>query len=239
MGSPQINGIHFVGSVPVPSAKDCFRTLSTALPGRLKRIPDGEPGTRENFVRWQMAALKACDPRVIGEAYNPGAPSSYSEYEIEDILRNLDGFETRYDDHALSSYETFRTLKDESVIEQNVRFLVCLPTPINVVCLCVHTSLHSKVEQVYEQALLRSLERIQDSIPHDDLSIQLDCPIEMGLMENANFYGLMDMRPWFEPVLEGVVKRLVKVADSVAEDVELGIHLCYGNLSWIAGSLRC
>jgi hypothetical protein len=233
MNSPQISGVHFVGSVPVPSAEDCFRTISTALPGHLKRLPDGEPGTRENFVRWQMAALKACDPRLIGEAYNPGAPSSYSEHEVQDILRNLDSFETRYEDHALSSYETFRTLKGEGIIEKNVRFQVCLPTPINVVCLCVHSSLHSKFEQVYEQALLRSLNRIQDSVPHSELSIQLDCPIEMALIENASFYGRIDFRSWFEPVLEGVAERLVKVANSVADDVELGIHLCYGNTTSI------
>ena len=77
--------------------------------------------------------------------------------------------------------------------------------------------------------MLRSLKRIQENIPHRELSIHLDCPADIGMLEDANFYGIMEFKPWFEPVAEGVLERMVKIADSVAEYVELGFHLCYGS----------
>jgi hypothetical protein len=227
MTSPQINGVHFIGSVPVPTEEDCFRTICAALPGRIKRIPDGEPGQRENFTRWQLDIFKR-EPRSINKALNPGNPSTYSEDEAADILRSLGDLETGYDDYALRSYATFKKLKNEGVIPQDIRLQVCLPTPVNVVLMCAHSSLRGKIEPFYEGALLRSLRRIQDNVPHRELAIQFDCPMEMGMLEEANFYGLMEMKPWFEPVREGLLERMTKVAESVAEDVELGFHLCYG-----------
>lgn len=229
MASPTMNGVHFVGSVPVPSAETCFRTLSAALPRQLKRLPDGEPGTRDTFTHWQLAVVESYDPRAV--RLNPEAPLTYSDDESEDILRSFDAFETQYDDYALESYATFRRLKDQGMIEKGVRFQVCIPTPVNAVFLCVHPSLRSKFEPIYEDALLRSLRRIEDGIPHDELSIQFDCPTEFGMIENANFYGLEDFVPWFEPVLEGSIERLAKIIDSVAKDVEVGLHLCYGNIT--------
>jgi hypothetical protein len=35
-------GVHLVGSVPLASAEDVFRTLGGALGDRLRRLPDGE-----------------------------------------------------------------------------------------------------------------------------------------------------------------------------------------------------
>ena len=237
MGDPQINHVHLVGSVPVPTAEDCFRTVCSAFPGRLKRIPDGEPGVREQFIGWQLDVFKQADPRVLNELFTPNSPTTFSENEATDILKNFEKFETHYDDHALESYAIFKRLKDEGVVPHDVRFQVCLPTPLDLVYLIVHSGLRNKIEPLCEQAMIRSLKRIQSNIPHSELSIQWDAPIAMGMIEEANFYGLTEIKPWFEPVSEGVLERMANMVEAVAEDVEVGIHLCYGRQSLVLGDL--
>ena len=226
MTSPKINGVHFVGSVPIPTEEDCFRTICSALPGRISRIPDGEVGERDYFVKWQLNKFRG-ETRVIHPTHHPGNPTTYSDDEAEEIVRALGDLETGYDDYALSSYATFKKLKAEGVIPREVRFQVCLPTPINVL-FGIHPSLRSKMEPVYERALQRSLKRIQDNIPHGELAIQLDIPIEVGILDGADFYGIEKMKPWFEPILEGILERIGRMTEAVAQDVELGFHLCYG-----------
>ena len=229
MDNSQVNGVHFVGSVPVPTEEDCYRILCNALPSRLKRIPDGEPGQRGNFAGWQMNVFKH-EPRVINQQFRPNAPNDFSIEEANDIVKAFVNMETRYDDYALESYAKFKKLKAEGVVPPHVRFQVCLPTPLTVVYLLVHTQLTSRIEPEYEKAMLRTLERIQDKIPHEELSIQWDAPLEMGMLEQANFYGNREIKPWFEPVFDGIVDSMKRMVDAVEEDVEVGIHLCYGKV---------
>jgi len=40
----QPRGVHLVGSIPLASAEEVFRTGSSILGERLRRIPDGETG---------------------------------------------------------------------------------------------------------------------------------------------------------------------------------------------------
>lgn len=48
---------HLVGSIPLASSKELFQWLTTALPGRLLRIPDGETLKRHNFIQFQNAVF--------------------------------------------------------------------------------------------------------------------------------------------------------------------------------------
>ena len=47
-------GCHLVGSVPLPDAETVFRECLAALPGRLKRIPDGEFSWAQPILRHTM-----------------------------------------------------------------------------------------------------------------------------------------------------------------------------------------
>jgi methionine synthase II (cobalamin-independent) len=77
----------------------------------------------------------------------------------------------------------------------------------------------------YERAMLREVERICKAIPHHDLAIQWDVCIEMlawdGRWENARSF------PGMEQVFSANFARL---AAAVPPGVELGFHLCYGDL---------
>ena len=50
----QPRGVHLVGSVPLSTAEEVFRTASSILGGRLRRIPDGETGVRSNWIGRQI-----------------------------------------------------------------------------------------------------------------------------------------------------------------------------------------
>ena len=151
--------------------EESFRTACKHLSNHLKRIPDGEPGIRGNFVRWQLALWKD-HPNAYHEFFSPDAPVAFSDEEADSIVGYLANLETRLEDYALASYEKFKQLRDEGVIPQGVRFQVGLPTPVSVVALTVRKALQSRLEKVNEAAILRSLQHIQTAIPSSDLAIQ-------------------------------------------------------------------
>jgi hypothetical protein len=106
-----------------------------------------------------------------------------------------------------------------------VRFQVSLPTPWAVVMPFCQQPDARQIFPAYEQAMLREVERICAAIPHHDLAIQWDVCIEMlawdGQWANAPSF------PGMEQVFAGNFSRL---GGSVPAGVELGFHLCYGDL---------
>src|SRR5260370_35042834 len=72
--SPQPRGVHLVGSVPLESAEEVFRTVTGILDGRLRRIPDGETGVRSNWISWQSDVMA----RVPQLELIPPDPSQYA-----------------------------------------------------------------------------------------------------------------------------------------------------------------
>lgn len=44
--------VHLVGSVPMASTREVMEAVAAALGPRLKRIPDGETGERNNWITW-------------------------------------------------------------------------------------------------------------------------------------------------------------------------------------------
>lgn len=147
------------------------------------------------------------------------------EEEVQRMMSELSlPLHTEYDDAALASYATFCTMRDEGIIPQGVRFQVSLPTPINTL-VQLEGSYAAAVEPIYEKALISSLQRIQAEIPARDLAIQWDCAVEFGMLEGVFF------QPWWEEdVKENIVRRVLRLAAAVNEGVELGFHLCYGDI---------
>ena len=213
-----------MGSSPLESTEAFLTTTSSALAHRLHRMPDGETGARSNFVAWQHPNLpiEIIQPRWGGQ---PSAESRAKSYTLEDIKP------TGYDDQAIASYAIFRKLKAEGKIPPRVRFQVCLPTPLSVVRgfveddgVCAH------IDPLYEQRILQAVHNIQDRVPPSELSIQWDLPTEIAILEHEQ--GNMDDRywkPYFSPVKDGILQRLVRLAGVVSPDAEMGYHLCYGD----------
>jgi hypothetical protein len=77
----------------------------------------------------------------------------------------------------------------------------------------------------YEAAMLREVGRICEAIPHADVAIQWDVCIEMVIWDGR--WPLAQPFPGMDQVFGDAFARL---AGGVPEDVELGFHLCYGDL---------
>src|SRR5699024_3212553 len=102
-------------------------------------------------------------------------------------------------------------------------------TPVAVISSFFQGPDRAAIEPVYADALLGELEQTCAGIPHQDLAIQWDVASEMGIIEGASGYGA-PMQPWWGgDVLDGAVTRLAALVDSVPGDVEVGVHLCYGD----------
>ncbi|KAL5319874.1 hypothetical protein ACEPPN_012932 [Leptodophora sp. 'Broadleaf-Isolate-01'] len=221
--------VHFVGSIPLASTEDVFHHLTTTFPTQILRIPDGETGKRNGFVAWQKGIFEGSNIRIKSHTpadKEPRIPSSSTPSTT---------LSPSYDTFALDSYKTFCRLRDQGIIPHGIRFQVSLPTPVNVICCVVHPEDQVRAEPLYEAALLSSLRRIQDTIPHHDLAIQLDLAIEFALLEFSQLDTQPEWKPpfitdpWFAPLKEGLIERILRVAGYVDEDVEMGFHLCYGD----------
>src|SRR5206468_3685495 len=73
------------------------------------------------------------------------------------------------------------------------------------------------------ERLLRELRLILQEVPHDQLAVQWDTNFEFAMLE-----GLFPV--WFEDVKGGILERLLRLSRRVPPDVELGYHLCYGDV---------
>ncbi len=219
----QPRGVHLVGSVPLGDAEDVFRTTSSILGGRLRRMPDGETGERTNWIGWQA--------RFIGSNPQfekiPPDPSSYAPLPRFKLHAPLSSGEITFErlgyaDAARASYAVFLQLKQEGLISSRTRFQVSLPTPLAPVFAFIVPSDQAMVEPAYEAAMFAELDQIAAAIPHHELAIQWDVAVEFGILENA-------MPSTFEDAKKMVVERLVRLGHRVPAEVELGYHLCYGD----------
>lgn len=226
--NPQPHPVHFVGSIPFSTPTEVFTTLSQALPSRISRLPDGETGPRWSFIGFQRdLPVFAAFPSIIRAFPLSPTPDIPPNTDPAAVVANLDPIHTGYDSAAIESYAVFRELRAKGVIPPGVRFQVSLPTATNFVGGHVKPEFQAALEPVYTEALEGALARIQASIPAADLAVQIDCAVDFALLEGAAWL----VRPWFEgDVFDGVVDRIVGLADKVGEDVELGFHLCYGDI---------
>ncbi|KXT04826.1 hypothetical protein AC578_9736 [Pseudocercospora eumusae] len=236
-----VHGVHLVGSVPLPNAESVFRQCVAAVPNRLKRIPDGETGDRQLFTTFQAAAF-AVYPAMMTEFVH-NAPINNKHFSPEqvdegiEVLKKAD-IQTGYDTVAIESYQVFRRLRGEGVIPKGVKFQVSLPTVANVIMPFVQRAFIARVEPIYEAALFKAIRRIQDAIPHEDLALQLDIAADTAFWEATDPQNVKenDGLLWFQPWWTGDVKDyctnyIVRFCSQVDQDVELGMHNCYGSLS--------
>lgn len=229
---PEIRGAHLVGSVNLPDAGAVFGAVSAHLGDRLRRIPDGEVGERFYWIQFQTKRFDTMTglSRIPVEPYYLRGIFDGRPFQLDAGVMPADLVfpDLGYAEAALASYAEFARLRDAGTIARGTRFQVSLPTPAAVIGAFVVPGDRAALEPAYERALLGELTRILDGIPHADLAIQWDTAVEFALLEGR-------IEPWFaEPctagVLSGVVERSVRQAAAVPGDVEVGYHLCYGDV---------
>src|SRR5215472_5076353 len=216
-------GVHLVGSVPLASPDEVFRTAAAGLRDRLRRVPDGETGPRSDWIVWQYPVLSAQPQFEVGPP-GPGAYRALPRLRLRagERAESVRFESLGYAQAAVASYRVFARLKRDGVIPAACRFQVCLPTPLAPISAFVATEDQAALEPIYEARMLEELNEILHAIPHEQLAVQWDTNVELGMLE-----GVFPV--WFSDIRAGILERLLRLSRHVAPDAELGFHLCYGD----------
>jgi hypothetical protein len=220
--------VHLVGSVALDSVEEVFRTAGTLLGRRLKRVPDGEPGGRRLWISWQYPLLRANAYLQIDTSQGLTQAGMFPKLRLADGVRweDIHFGELGYAREARASYQDFLASRARGELPATARFQVCFPTPMAVIVpFCLGRDVPA-IEQAYEKAMLDEVARACAAIPHRDLAIQWDVCIEMVIWDGQ----LAERYPKEGTSETDILARLKRLGDAVPADVELGFHLCYGDL---------
>lgn len=223
--------VHLVGSVPGDSAATVFETVSAALGPWLRRIPDGETGARQDWITW-LEPVFADSPALekSGEVFrvHASAPGRI-RYRLKPGFAPRDvGFGNLfYADIAARSYADFARLKREGKIPALCRFQIDLVPAHSVLWLYLQDDLHASIDPIYNDALMREIDKIAARLPHDQIAIQFDVAsaVFARLERNeASSYGRNrdEMQEHFSRIL-------IDLGNHVPADIELLFHFCYGD----------
>ncbi len=233
--APTITGAHLVGSINQPDADSVFSVVGEHLGAHVARIPDGEVGERFYWIQFQTFRFDAT-PGLVRVGDDPGFRIR-GMFDVRPFALDgtVDAGDLRfpdlgYADAAIASYGRFVASRAAGVIPAGVRFQVSLPTPVGVVGAFVVPDDRAALEPVYERALFAELDRITAAVPHEDLAVQWDSAVEFGILDSAEFGGVPFSAGWGDDVLGGVLDRAVRQAAAVPADVQIGYHLCYGDV---------
>lgn len=219
-----------VGSVPLESAEAVLSTAGDILGGSLRSIPDGETGERLGWYTWQQGVLgRACFLKRTGcgSGNDEGVDQfEFGRFSVSGDLAGADFGKLGYADAAIASYKMFGALREKGKIPGGVRFQVSLPTPIAPLAAMIEPGDYLKVEPIYEAAMRKEIQGMCNAIPVDDLAIQWDVAMEIGILEGLLMLG--GKKIFLDP-MKDMVDRLVKVVGWVPERVNLGLHFCYGD----------
>lgn len=218
--------IHLVGSIGLDSAHDVFNTVGHTAKPFLKRCPDGEVGGRRLWVSWQWPLLRATHfLEPSSDHAIPGVGLCTLQLRKGVGPDTVRFGELGYAREARASYDDFVSARKNGTLAAGTRFQVCLPTPLAVIGAFVSPSDIPSVLPAYEEAMIREVDRICAVIPHRDLALQWDVCIELIQWDGrfANIPPIPDMAS----VFAGAFKR---ICERIPADVELGFHLCYGDM---------
>jgi hypothetical protein len=219
--------VHLVGSIGLDSVGEVFRTVGRTLGRRLRRVPDGEPGPRRLWVSFQYPFLRSSPflrPDPSGEVRKT---SGFPKLCLAEGVRPAEVYfpELGYAREAKGSYLDFIAARRRGELPREVRFQVCLPTPMGVTyAFCTSRDLLA-IDAAYEQAMIREVKMICRTIPHKDLCVQWDFCHEMLMVDGQ----AQDHFPMIKASLGDIMERMRRICAAVPKEVELGVHLCYGD----------
>ncbi|MGA8766984.1 MAG: hypothetical protein WB559_08195 [Candidatus Acidiferrales bacterium] len=218
---------HLVGSIGLDTVDEVFSAVGQIIGPHVKRCPDGEPGGRRVWIVWQYPLLRANTHLQLDEKSPAHREIGVSLLRVADGAKPEDIHfgELGYAREARASYQDFLSARNRGALPRDVRFQVCLPTPYAVVRPFISPDSLAAVEPAYEKAMVREVETLCAAIPHQDLAIQWDICIEM-LAWDGGWTGM----PPAAGLEKEFAERFARLGQMIPADVEMGFHLCYGDL---------
>lgn len=220
-------GAHLVGGLKAPDAGAAMRVAGHILGGHLHSLTDGETGERLEWISWQQERLASVEGiEKTGFRQMPTDHPDYSKFPtlvVDPSVTQLPARSLGYADDAEASYAIFRRLRDEGAIPEEVKFQVSIPTAYASVVAYVREEDQERFFPVYADAIAQEVAEISSVVPAEDLVIQYDVAIEVGVLTGAlSAAGKLASK-------EFVVEHLSELLALPAGGAERGLHLCYGD----------
>jgi methionine synthase II (cobalamin-independent) len=221
--------VHLVGSIGLDTVEEVFRTVGGLLGPHLRRVPDGEVGGRRLWISWQYPLLRAS---TFLRPEPSGAVRPTNRFPLLTLAEGVAPADVRFGElgyarEARASYLDFVAARQKGELPDGVRFQVSLPTPFAVVSSVVVADALPAVEAAYERAMLAEIAALCRHIPHRDLCIQWDLCNEMIIWDGQK----TDAVPHGDEPRPELLARMRRLCSAVPDDVELGVHLCYGDFA--------
>lgn len=238
------NELLLVGSLPLDTVEQVFRTVGGRLGRHLAYMPDGEVGDRRYWIDGiayrvlnghpEIETLRRPAPDGEGvERWRPLGVHDQFQFRVKPGVRAVrfgdPGWRLGYARDAVNAYFVFRTLKRQGAIPEHVRFQVCMPLTYSAV-----TSFfpdpddHARIVPGFTAALRAEVAKMVELIPQDDLAIQWDLAIEHRYIDAKLAQEGLD-------AAQHEAARLLvpaqEIASAIPPTVALGYHACFGTLS--------
>jgi hypothetical protein len=219
--------VHLVGSIGLDTVEDVFRTIGQELGPFLKRVPDGEVGGRKLWISWQYPLLRAS---IFLRPDPSGKVRPTNRFALLTLAEGIASSDVHFGElgyarEARASYLDFLAAREKEELPKDIRFQVCLPTPFAVVSSVVVPEALNAVEAAYEKAMISEVGALCRHIPHRDLCIQWDLCNEMVVWDGQKTEAV----PHADEPRDKIIGRMQRLCAAVPDDVELGLHLCYGD----------
>jgi hypothetical protein len=221
-----MTSVHLVGSVALNSVDDVFNVVGQTIGPYIKRCPDGEVGGRRMWISWQWPLLRAARFLELAEDRAlPGVGLSPLRLKADIGPADIQFGELGYAREARASFQDFLMAQERGALPRTARFQVSLPTPAAVIGAFIVAEDVARVLPAYEQAMLTEVGRLLANIPHDALAMQWDVCIEM-----LQWDGRLPHMAAPAKAAEIFSGRFARLCASIPAAVELGFHLCYGDI---------
>ena len=226
------HNVHLVGSVPLADAREVFATVSAVLGQHLKYLPDGETGDRLDWITWLEPVFSehpAFEPSGETFQLHGGLQRKDRRYRLKPgvSIETVRFDNIFYADNAIKSYAVFVDLKRQGKIPKHCKFQVDLVPAHSVIWLYVQENLHTSVDKLFNDAVLREIDKLAVAIPHDELAIQFDVASAVFARlerDEPTSYGKTknEMQETFSHIV-------LRLANHVPASVDLLFHFCYGD----------
>lgn len=220
-------GAHLVGGLHAPDTETAMRTTVGILGRHVRALPDGETGARNQWIFWQVDKFTAIDGiELVGTkettARDNEEYSGFPSIAVDESVDELPARSLGYADAAEEAYAIFVRLREEGAIPPEVKFQVSVPTPFASLVAWIREEDQERFFGVYERGLAAEVEEIIRIVGADDLVIQWDVAVEIGVLHGA-FVAAGSLGE------KGFMIDALGRALDAAVGVERGVHLCYGD----------
>ena len=221
-----------VGSIPLNSAAEVFETSHRYLGPYLASLPDGETGPRTIWIGYLARDVYDGHPDIrTVQKLDVTKPTSFKDTSNRWIFRlknstSVPRFETGYARFALEFYAQLVRLRVVGKVSEKVRFQVCFPSAASAYASYFDDPNDwPRMAAAYEDAFRRDIAQILETVPADDLAVQIDVCVEFRDIKG----GLVGSPPRPNK-LEETAQAVARLASHVPAEVVLGVHWCYGTL---------